>query len=44
MKGSVGIFEGPNLLGQLGLVSSVLVSEGCQMISVPVTFLEVSGY
>ena len=44
VKGSVGIFEGPNLFGQLGLVSSVLVSEGCQVISVPVPFFEVSGY
>ena len=43
VKGSVGIFEGPhNPLGQFRLVSSVRVSEGCQVISV--LFFEVSGY
>ena len=42
MKGSVGIFEGPHLFGQFRLVSTVRVSEGCQMISV--LFFEVSGY
>ena len=42
VKGSVGIFEDPKLFGQFGLVSSVRVSEGCQVISVP--FFEVSGY
>ena len=42
MKGSVGIFEGPHLFGQFGLVSSVRVSEGCQEISV--LLFEVSGY
>ena len=42
MKGSVGIFEGPHLFGQFRLVSSVRVSEGCQVISV--LFFEVSGY
>ena len=41
VKGSVGIFEGPHLFGQFGLVSSVRLSEGCQVISVP--FFEVSG-
>ena len=40
--GSVGIFERPHPLGQLRLVSSVRVSEGCQVISV--LFFEVSGY
>ena len=42
VRGSVGIFEGPHLFGQFGLVSSVCVSDGCQVISVP--FFEVSGY
>ena len=42
MKGSVGIFEGAHLFGQFRLVSSVRVSEGCQVISV--LFFEVSGY
>ena len=42
VKGSVGIFEGPHLFGQFRLVSSVRVSEGCQVISV--LFFEVSGY
>ena len=42
MKGSVGIFEGPHPFGQFRLVSSVRVSEGCQVISAP--FFEVSGY
>ena len=42
MKGSVGIFEGAHLFGQFRLVSSVCVSEGCQVISV--LFFEVSGY
>ena len=42
VKGSVGIFEGPHLFGQFGLVSSVCVSDGCQVISAP--FFEVSGY
>ena len=42
VKGSVGIFEGPHLFGQFRLVSSVRVSEGCQVISVP--FFKVSGY
>ena len=42
VKGSVGIFEGPHLFGQFGLVSSLRVSEGCQVISAP--FFEVSGY
>ena len=32
MKGSVGIFEGPHMFGQFRLVSSVRVSEGCQVI------------
>ena len=42
MKGSVSICEGPHLFGQLRLVSSVRVSEGCQVISV--LFFGVSGY
>ena len=42
VKGSVGIFEGPHMFGQFRLVSSVRVSEGCQVISAP--FFEVSGY
>ena len=42
VKGSVGIFEGAHLFGQFRLVSSVRVSEGCQVISV--LFFEVSGY
>ena len=42
VKGSVGIFEGPHLFGQFRLVSSVRVSEGFQVISVP--FFEVSDY
>ena len=42
VKGSVGIFKGAHLLGQFRLVSSVRVSEGCQVISV--LFFEVSGY
>ena len=42
VKGSAGIFEGPHPLGQFRLVSSVRVSEGCQVISV--LFFEVSGY
>ena len=42
VKGSVAIFEGPHLFGQFRLLSSVLVSEGCQVISV--LFFEVSGY
>ena len=42
VKGSVGIFEGPHVFGQFGLVSSVCVSDGCQVISAP--FFEVSGY
>ena len=42
VKGSVGIFESPHPLGQFRLVSSVRVSEGCQVISV--LFFEVSGY
>ena len=41
MKGSVSICEGPHLFGQFRLVSSVRVSEGCQVISV--LFFEVSG-
>ena len=41
VKGSVGIFESPHLFGQFRLVSSVRVSEGCQVISV--LFFEVSG-
>ena len=39
--GTVGIW-GPHMLGQFRLVSSVRVSEGCQVISV--LFFEVSGY
>ena len=42
VKGSAGIFEGPHPLGHFRLVSSVRVSEGCQVISV--LFFEVSGY
>ena len=42
VKGSVGIFESPHPFGQFRLVSSVRVSEGCQVISV--LFFEVSGY
>ena len=42
VKGSVGIFESPRLFGQFRLVSSLRVSEGCQVISAP--FFEVSGY
>ena len=42
VKGSVGTFEGPHLFGQFRLVSSVRVSEGFQVISVP--FFEVSDY
>ena len=42
VKGSIGIFEGPYIFGQFRLVSSVRVSEGCQVISV--LFFEVSGY
>ena len=41
VKGSVGIFEGPHLFGQFSLVSSVCMSKGCQVVSVP--FFEVSG-
>ena len=32
VKGSIGIFEGPHIFGQFRLVSSVRVSEGCQVI------------
>ena len=32
VKGSIGIFEGPHIFGQFRLVSSVCVSEGCQVI------------
>lgn len=42
VKGPVGIFEGPHMFGQFRLVCSVHVSEGCQVISVPL--LEFSGY
>ena len=42
VKGSVGISESPHPFGQFCLVSSVRVSEGCQVISV--LFFEVSGY
>ena len=42
VKGSVAIFEGPHPFGQFRLVSSVLVSKGCQVISV--LYFEVSGY
>ena len=42
VKGSVSICEGPHLFGELCLVSSVRVSEGCQVISV--LFFGVSGY
>ena len=42
VKGSVGIFESPLPFGQFRLISSVRVSEGCQVISV--LFFEVSGY
>ena len=42
VKGSVGIFEGPHLFGQFRLVSSVRVSEGCQVISV--LFFEVTEW
>ena len=42
VKGSVGTFESPHPFGQFRLVSSVRVSEGCQVISV--LFFEVSGY
>ena len=42
VKGSVGIFEGQHMFGQFRLVSSVRVSEGCQVI--PVLFFEVSDY
>ena len=42
VKGSVGISESPHPFGQFRLVSSVRVSEGCQVISV--LFFEVSGY
>ena len=42
VKGSVGIFESPHPFEQFRLVSSVCVSEGCQVISV--LFFEVSGY
>ena len=41
VKGSVGIFDGPHLFGQFCLVSSVCMSKGCQVVSVP--FFEVSG-
>ena len=42
VKGSAGIFEGPHMFEQFRLVSSVRVSEGCQVICV--LFFEVSGY
>ena len=42
VKGSVGIFKGAHLFGQFRLVSSVRVSEGCQVISV--LFFEFSDY
>ena len=41
VKESVAIFEGPHVFGQFRLVSSVPMSEGCQVVSLP--FFEVSG-
>ena len=41
VKGCVGMFEGRHMFGQLCLVSSVCMSEGCQVVFVP--FVEVSG-
>ena len=44
VKGSVGIFEGPDMFGQFRLVSSVRVSERMPSDLISVLFFEVSGY